>query len=119
MENKINVTMHIPGLVEAILALSDEMAKLNTILSKDGELKDYKKKEASVEVPIIEVDSTERRKEEFKPIAIEEVREILAAKSRSGKQAEVKAIIERFGASKLTDIHPCNYRELLEFAEEI
>lgn len=54
---------------------------------------------------------------EKKTITLEEVRKVLATKSKNGKQAEVKELIKRYGVNKLTDIHPCNYKELLELAE--
>lgn len=52
-----------------------------------------------------------------KTITLEEVRKILATKSKSGKQAEVKELIKKYGVNKLTDIQPCNYKEILELAE--
>ena len=47
------------------------------------------------------------------PITIEKVRAVLAEKSQGGKQPEVKALITKFGAKKLTDIDPGKYAELL------
>lgn len=52
-------------------------------------------------------------------ITIEEVRTKLADLSKSGKQAEVKALISKFGASKLTDIPAEKYPELLDAAKEL
>lgn len=51
------------------------------------------------------------------PITIEEIRGVLATKSQAGKQPEVKALIAKFGAKKLTDIDPTCYEELLREAE--
>jgi len=59
-----------------------------------------------------ETDSTDE-----KPITIEKVRAVLAEKSQSGKQPEVKALITKYGAKKLTDIDPACYKELLREAE--
>lgn len=50
------------------------------------------------------------------PITIERVRAVLAEKSQSGKQPEVKALITKFGAKKLTAIDPAHYAELLKEA---
>ena len=47
---------------------------------------------------------------------LETVRAKLAALSQSGKQKEVKAIIESFGATKLTDIPAEKYPEVMEKA---
>lgn len=53
------------------------------------------------------------------PITIEKIRGVLASKSQGAKQPEVKALIAKFGAKKLTDIDPTCYEELLREAEEI
>lgn len=52
-----------------------------------------------------------------KRVNIEKVRAILAAKSQGGKQPEVKALIVKYGANKLTDIDPSHYEALLKEAE--
>jgi hypothetical protein len=53
------------------------------------------------------------------PLTLEQVRAVLAAKSQNGKQPEVKSLITEFGATKLTDIDPSKYEELLKKAGEI
>lgn len=58
-------------------------------------------------------------KEQAPPIAIEVVRAKLAALSAAGKQKEVKALINKFGGNKLTEISEDKYAELLKEAEEI
>lgn len=54
-----------------------------------------------------------------KPIPIEKVRAALAEKSQSGKQPEVKALIQKYGAKKLTDVDPVNYADLMKDAGEL
>jgi hypothetical protein len=54
---------------------------------------------------------------EPKAIKLEEVRAKLTSLSQSGKQAEVKELIQKFGAAKLTDIPVVNYAELLKAAQ--
>lgn len=54
---------------------------------------------------------------EEKALTLEEVRSFLAQKAQAGKQAEVKALIVKYGASKLTEIEPKNYRALLAEAQ--
>ena len=51
--------------------------------------------------------------------SLEEVRVVLADISRSGKTAEMKALLGKFGASKLSDIDPNNYPALLKAAKEV
>lgn len=53
-------------------------------------------------------------KEEKKSLSFEEVRAVLATKSREGHTAEVKAILTEFGVEKLSDIEPSQYEELLK-----
>ena len=50
-------------------------------------------------------------------IPLEKVRGVLADKSRSGKTAEVRAIIKKFGADRLSDIDPKDYVAVLKEAE--
>lgn len=57
---------------------------------------------------------------EVKPkqeITLEKVRGILAEKSRSGHTAEVRAILRKFGADRLSDIDPKDYAAVLKDAE--
>lgn len=69
-------------------------------------------KEESVELKT-KVDTKE------KVISIEDVREVLASKSQDGKQKEVKALIQKYGANKLTDLEQTCYKDLLKDAEEL
>jgi hypothetical protein len=59
---------------------------------------------------------TEVEPPKAEPITIEKVRAVLAEKSQGGKQPEVKALITKFGAKKLTDIDPSCYEELIKEA---
>ncbi len=52
-------------------------------------------------------------------LTLETARAKLAALSQSGKQKEVKAIIESFGAKKLTDIPAEKYPEVMQKAAEL
>lgn len=54
---------------------------------------------------------------EAKAPALEEVRAVLADKSRKGYTAEVKAILQRHGAEKLSAVNPAEYAEVLAEAE--
>ena len=52
-----------------------------------------------------------------KALTLEDVRGVLANKSRGGKTTEVKALITSFGADKLSSVNPSDYAELLKKAE--
>ncbi|NLK23258.1 MAG: hypothetical protein GX309_04560 [Clostridiales bacterium] len=54
-----------------------------------------------------------------KKVTIEEVRAILAEKSKDGKVKEVKALIKKHGADKLTALNPDCYKEILKEAKKL
>lgn len=52
-----------------------------------------------------------------KPLTLEAVRAVLTEKSRSGHTAKVRELLEKHGASKLSEIDPDKYAALLAEAE--
>ncbi len=52
-----------------------------------------------------------------KPLTLEEVRAVLAEKSRSGHTEEVRELLAKHGADKLSEIDPAEYAALLAEAE--
>ncbi len=52
-----------------------------------------------------------------KPLTLEDVRAVLAEKSRNGHTAKVRELIEKHGAAKLSEIDPQKYAALLTEAE--
>ena len=48
---------------------------------------------------------------------LEDVRAVLAEASRNGHTAEIRALLEKYGAAKLSAIDPSHYAELLKDAE--
>ena len=121
MNIKIDVNLKSPELMAAILALAEALPKANLGASISSVIEDtveVKEIESKVEEVIKEKEVKEKKDEVAeKTITLEEVRKVLATKSKNGKQAEVKELIKKYGVNKLTDIHPCNYKELLELAE--
>lgn len=93
---------------EILIGISDTLTEL---FSSAEEVKEEPKtmKEPKASVP----------KEEQKTYSFEEVRAVLAAKSRDGHTDEVKAVISSFGVEKLSDIDPSRYEELLQKVEVI
>lgn len=51
------------------------------------------------------------------PLTLEAVRAVLADKSRNGHTAEIRSLLQKYGASKLSEIDPANYNALLADAE--
>ena len=58
-----------------------------------------------------------KQEPEEKPLTLEEVRAVLAEKSRSGHTEEVRELLARHGADKLSEIDPAEYPALLAEAE--
>ncbi len=58
-----------------------------------------------------------KQEPEEKPLTLEEVRAVLAEKSRSGHTEEVRALLNKHGADKLSEIDPAEYPVLLAEAE--
>lgn len=52
-------------------------------------------------------------------LKLEDVRAVLAEKSRAGHTAEVRALLKKYGAAKLSEIAPANYEALMKDAEVI
>ena len=63
--------------------------------------------------------SSEKPKEDKKSVTLEEVRAVLAEKSRTGKTAEVKQLLTNFGVNKLSELDASKYDELLKETEVI
>ena len=53
----------------------------------------------------------------LKPLTLEEVRAVLAEKSRNGHTAKIRELLEKHGAAKLSEIDPKKYAALLAEAE--
>lgn len=57
-------------------------------------------------------------KEEKKPeLKFEDVRAVLAEKSRAGHTAAIRTLLQKYGASKLSAVDPKHYDALLKDAE--
>lgn len=55
----------------------------------------------------------------IKEVALEQVRKVLAEKSMDGFTAEVRALLEKHGAPRLSEIDPANYAAILADAEKL
>ena len=54
-----------------------------------------------------------------KPLTLEEVRAVLANKSRDGFTAQIRELLQKYGADRLSAVDPANYKALLRDAEEL
>lgn len=61
--------------------------------------------------------ATEESPVEEPPLTLEQVRAVLAEKSRNGHTAEIRALLQKYGAAKLSLVDPVHYKDLLREAE--
>lgn len=54
-----------------------------------------------------------------KAVTLEQVRAVLADKSQQGFTADVRTLLEKYGAPKLSQIDPANYVALMADAESL
>ena len=66
-----------------------------------------------------ELPKEEKVKQEEKTYEIEDVRKILAYKSRLGHTAKIRELLEKYGAKKLSEIDPSNYKNLVADVEKL
>lgn len=71
--------------------------------------------ESDEEVPKKE----EKVKQNEKTYEIEDVRKILADKSRLGYTTKIRELLEKHGATKLSEIDPSKYKDLLADVEKL
>lgn len=50
-------------------------------------------------------------------LTLEQVRAVLADKSRMGFTAEIRSLLQKYGAAKLSGVDPTNYKALVADAE--
>lgn len=66
-----------------------------------------------------ELPKEEGVKQNEKTYEIEDVRKILADKSRLGHTAKIRELLEKYGAKKLSEIEPSNYKGLVADVEKL
>ncbi len=52
-----------------------------------------------------------------KPVVVEDIRAVMAQKSQEGKTKEIRELLQKFGAVKLSAVNPENYPALLQEAQ--
>lgn len=107
MKIEVNLT-GIDGLEQAVRKLAAVMEGKEPDKSKPAPDKPKKAPKKKEDKPV-----------EQKPITLEEVRAVLAKLSQAGKQAEVKSLITKYEAKKLSDIPAGQYPALLQEAESL
>jgi hypothetical protein len=114
--NNIQITISAPELVQAMQALT---LALQSGTVKPAQVESViEKLEAEAEKPVDKPSkpNAKPKKEEAPTATLEDVRKMLSTLSQSGKQSEVRQLIALYGATKLTEIDPANYQDLIDKA---
>ena len=102
MSKLSEITLVVGELSDVISSLNDITNRLNKLLSAEDK-------------PVIK--SAEPKELPKKQLTLEEVRAVCAEKSRAGFTAEVKAIIAKHGADRLSSVKPEDYESILANVE--
>ena len=104
--------------VADLRSLADSLQAVADAVAQGGqEQPDQTTEERPAQEPEKKTAAKKEEKAEPKPLTLERVRAALAEKSRAGHTAEVKALLIKHGADKLSDIDPAEYPALLAEAE--
>ena len=104
--------------VSDLRSLADSLQAVADAVAQGGqEQPDQTTEEKPAQKPEKKNVAKQVEKAEPKPLTLEQVRAALAEKSRAGHTAEVKALLLKHGADKLSDIDPAEYPALLVDAE--
>ena len=97
--DKLRNTVLLQNVIDDLQALTNSLSTLATAI-ENGE----QQEPASVEP-------------EAPALTLSDVRAVLARKSQAGFTKEIKALIEKYGAEKLSDVNPEHYEALLQEVE--
>lgn len=98
---------------EALIGISEGLADMFSGSEEEKQpVKKAEPKKKAAEEP-----KPEPQSEEEKPLTLEDVRAVCADKSRKGFTAEVKAILTKYDADKLSEVDPAEYKALLAEVE--
>lgn len=104
--------------VSDLRSLADSLQAVADAVAQNGqEQPDQTTEEKPAQKPEKKNVAKQVEKAEPKPLSLEQVRAALAEKSRAGHTSEVKALLIKHGADKLSDIDPAEYPALLAEAE--
>lgn len=92
------------NLIEDVRAVADDLQTIADAMASDEPV------EEAAEAP-------PEKNEPEETIRLEDVRAVLAAKSREGYGAQVRELIAKHGGTKLSDIDPAEYGAVLKEAE--
>lgn len=120
MDKMFELINSLNALTKAVAVLTEKITKeyLNTFETIYDPETDEPQAEASKEQPK-EATTTEQPPSETKAVTFVQLRSRLAELSRAGHTDEIKALIQKHGAEKLSGIAESEYAALMKEAEQI
>lgn len=109
-----NLADNLMVVIDGVRTLADSLQAVADVMLADDQAAEPVKKVATKKTAAIE---DKKAEPEELNLTLEQVRAVLADKSRKGHTAEVKELLIKYGANKLSDIDPKNYKALLADAE--
>ena len=108
------------GKVNELSQLIEELNRCgNTLIGISEELKNLFSGSEDAKKIEPKTKTAEKASKEEKTLSLEDVRAVMADKSRKGYTAEVKALLTKRGVNRLSDIDPKEYAALLAEVEVI
>ena len=107
------------AVADSLTALFSANAAPAGMLAQGGEGNDKKAVGESVNIADGKVKTTQSAEPKPKPVTLAQVRAILAEKSRCGHTAQVRELLQKHGAAKLSAINPTEFESLLSEAAAI
>lgn len=113
----LDVIGDLRSLVDSLQAVADAVAENDVSAEMTATKEAEEKGRPKAAAKKTTAKKTPKAEPEEKPLTLEEVRAVLAEKSRAGHTAEVKELLNKHGADKLSEIDPAEYPALLAEAE--
>ena len=104
------------AVADSLTALFSANAAPAGMLAQGGEGNDQKANGESVNIADGKVKTTQSAEPKPKPVTLAQVRAVLAEKSRCGHTAQVRELLQKHGAAKLSAINPTEFESLLSEA---
>ena len=113
----LDVIGDLRSLVDSLQAVADAVAENDVSAEMTATKEAEEKGRPKAAAKKTTAKKTPKAEPEEKPLTLEEVRAVLAEKSRAGHTAEIKELLNKHGADKLSEIDPAEYPALLAEAE--
>ncbi len=113
----LDVIDDLRSLADSLQAVADAVAENDAAAEMTTTKEPEKKGRTKAAAKKTTAKKSAKAEAEEKPLTLEEVCAVLAEKSRAGHTAEVKELLNKHGADKLSEIDPAEYPDLLADAE--